>query len=328
MEFRTPVPVLNRGFHLDYGQNWLGIGSCFAEEIGRQLKRAKFRVQLNPFGILYDPFSIGRGIQRLLDYRTIDPGELFLHQGLWRHFDFHSRFADPDREQAQARMDASILRSSLFLAQTNILILTLGTAYYYKDGENKVANCHKLPAARFTKHKAGVNEIIDALSTPLQSLFEARPDIRILLTVSPVRHLREGIVENQRSKAALVLAAEQMEKNWANLVYFPAYELLIDDLRDYRFYDTDMVHPNEPAISYIWDYFQQCFFDETTRGLIRRIERLGQAMSHRPFFPESEEHRQFLLAQVRQIAELQEAWPGLDFSEEMAYFSGGLGFRY
>ncbi len=322
MQFRTQLPVEAAIFQIDHRQNLLGMGSCFAEEIGARLKTAKFRVQLNPFGILYDPLSIGRGLQRLLDGRTIAPEELFLHQGLWRHFDFHSRYAHPDREKALAQMNHSILQTGQYLQETDILILTLGTAYLFADGETPVSNCHKLPAARFTRRKGDVDEICRALSDPVQALRKVRPDLKILLTVSPVRHLRHGMVENQRSKATLVLASEKLEKELAGVLYFPAYELLLDDLRDYRFYARDMVHPNDQAIQYIWDHFQHSFFDETTRQLVQRIERLHQAMAHRPFFPETEEHRQFLANQVRQVAELQEALPGLDFSRELAYFAG------
>ncbi|HMQ89026.1 MAG TPA: GSCFA domain-containing protein [Flavilitoribacter sp.] len=324
MEFRTQLPVQNPGFNIDHHHAICCMGSCFAEEIGARLAASKFSTLVNPFGILFDPTSICTGLIRLLKREPVRPQELFQNQDLWRHFDFHSRYAHPDKSRAEQLMNHSVEQGADFLAGTSILILTLGTAYVYFRQGKPVANCHKVPSGQFTRRKLETEEVADQLSATIRILTERRPDLKILLTVSPVRHLRDGLVDNQRSKAVLVLAAEQLERSFAAVHYFPAYELLLDDLRDYRFYGADMTHPSEQAVSYVWENFQAWYFSVQTRELVRRAGRLRAAMDHRPVHPETEEYRRFLRAELETIDEMSRRFPELDLSDERTFFTSRL----
>ena len=325
-QFRTSVPSISYPFQLTHQQSVLCYGSCFAEHIAGRLQDRKFTTLLNPFGITYHPLQIAKGITEILENRTLTATEVFQHNELWQAFDFHSHFSHPDPAVALRQMNHSLRQAGDFLQQVDLLIVTLGTAYGFLEGKSGqvVNNCHKLPADHFERKRFDPKEMVEALERAFQLLKDRRPDLQVLLTVSPVRHLKDGMIENQRSKAALLLTAANLAERWEYIHYFPAYELVMDDLRDYRFYSHDMVHPNELAVDYIWSFFQEAFFGEPTQRLVQQLEKIKRASSHRPFHPNTESHQAFLRNQLAKIQDLQLKFPELDFSQEQQIFANQL----
>jgi hypothetical protein len=318
--FRTVFEVGAADCTISHHNGIAALGSCFAEHIGGRLQAYKFRVALNPFGILYNPASIAGALERLRSGRPYEAGELFLHQGLWHSFDHHGRYSFPDREQALEKINADLRDGAVALRQADRLLLTLGTAgvFVVQKTGRIAANCHKLPGDTFERRRMSVSEIADCLSPVFEQMKSESPDLRIVLTVSPVRHLREGFIENQRSKAALLLAVEELCRSYDFAHYFPAYELLMDDLRDYRFYEADMVHPSPAAVDYIWEQFAGSYFTEETRRIIGAVQKLRTAAAHRPFHPDSAAHRTFVERTLADMSELERQHPFLDFSAERA----------
>lgn len=300
----------------------LALGSCFAEHIGQRLSDHKFRLQLNPFGILYNPVSILQALQNLHTGQNVKPEELFLHQDLWHHFAFHSRFSHPVRQQAAAQMNASIDEAHNRLKKTNRLLLTWGTAFAYRHREQRkiVANCHKLPGSDFDRFRLQPEQFISAYLEYLSNWKAQQPDLEVLISISPVRHLRDGLTANQRSKAVLLLAAEQLVQSLNFVHYFPAYELVLDDLRDYRFYERDLTHPNASAVDYVWDYFKQACFSPTAKEIYRKIEPVLRAAQHRPYHTEIPAFRKFCRRQLQQIEQLEKTYHFLDFEKEKILF--------
>lgn len=321
--FRTTLHTENPGFFIRHEHRVMLIGSCFTEHIGAKLAAAKFRLSLNPNGIVYNPVSIARLLIRLSEPDTPEAADdLFFHQGLWHSWEHHSDFSRPDQAEAHAAIQQSFAAARQFLLDTDFLILTLGSAQVFELRENGivVANNHKMPAALFSEKRLSPSEIVDALLPALERIRLRRPSLKVILTVSPVRHVRNGLVENQRSKAALLLACASLCERLPDTVYFPAYELQMDDLRDYRFYASDMIHPSAVAVDYIWSFFSQCYFQPDTQQLIGRIAKIQQAAAHRPFNPDTPEHLHFLQNQIEAIAAMQAKHPELDFSAETALF--------
>jgi hypothetical protein len=321
--FRTTLPVSPGPLRIRHSQRWMLIGSCFTEHIGARLANAKFQTLVNPFGIVYNPVSMAACLARLAaGDRFFGQEELFLHNECWHSWEHHSRFSHPDATTALARINTAYRSAAGFLTQCDGLILTLGAAEVsiLRETGKIVANNHKAPAAWFESRRLSVEEIVDALAEILLHLRQIRPELRIILSVSPVRHLRSGLVENQRSKAALLLACAEICEQIPGAHYFPAYELLMDDLRDYRFYSADMLHPSELAVDYIWAYFSEQYFDAPTRQLNEQIEKIRAAMQHRPFHPQTQQHQAFLQAQLRAIEAIKKEAPKLDFSAEEQHF--------
>ncbi len=322
--FRTIVPGQEAPFGIAHTDRMLLIGSCFTEHIGTRLVAGKFPTLANPRGIVYNPVSIARTLHALQQSDFDPENTLFEHQGLWHSWEHHGRFSHPDRDTAAEKMRVAHRQAAAFLETANRLLLTLGTAQVFalRETGQVVANNHKVPADRFAQRRLGVAETVDVLAEALLPLHAAMPGLRVVLTVSPVRHLRSGFVENQRSKAVLVLACAELCERFEFVHYFPAYELLLDDLRDYRFYADDMLHPSVAAVDYIWEYFSDTYFSLETRRLLERIAKIQAAARHRPFHPESPEHRAFAKRQMEQIGELQGEYPQLDFSQEVVGFEG------
>lgn len=321
--FRTTFPTPPAPFGIAHADRVLMVGSCFTENIGVRLVGQKFPALVNPFGIVYNPVSIARSLERLLaGDRPFSAGELVFQAGLWHGWECHGRLSGPERDEVLARLNATYQAASDFLKKTNRLLLTLGTAEVFalRETGEIVANCHKAPAALFAERRLSVAETVAALETALQNLKTRLPDLQVVLTVSPVRHRRNGPVANQRGKAVLVLACAELCARLPGVFYFPAYELLLDDLRDYRFYGPDLMHPNDMAADYIWRAFGETFFREETIVLLEKIQKIAVAAGHRPVNPQAAEHRAFAAQQLQAIAELQKAAPALDFSAEVGWF--------
>lgn len=324
--FRTKVPSALYPFKINHQHPSLCLGSCFAEHMGNRLSEYQFPTLINPFGILYNPASIAQQLDRALEQQSYKAEELFEAQGLWHHFLFHSRFSGRDKSQVLATMNEQLRLTNSFLAKTNQLIITLGTARVFidKDKQEVVANCHKLPANHFERRLLSVEECTNVLATTFEKLRASNPTINIILTVSPIRHIRDGLQENQQSKSTLLLACAALKKQYDYIHYFPAWEIMMDDLRDYRFYESDMIHPNETAIDYIWDYFKNGFFAVETFSLMAKLDKIIQASQHRPFQVESEAHQAFLRKQLGEIEKMEEEFPFLKFENERVLLEGQL----
>jgi hypothetical protein len=291
--------------------------------MGARLSRHKFPVFINPFGIVYNPVSMAGMLKLLLSEAVFREEDLFYWQGLWHSYQHHGRFSRADQSETLEAINRQLAEARTFLLQATRLIITPGTATVFqlkKTGET-VVNCHKVPAHEFDRRRLGVAQVRDALLGAFQLLREHLPDLQIILSVSPVRHIRDGLVENQRSKAVLLLALEQVAEQLVGLHYFPSYEIVMDDLRDYRYYEQDMVHPGPQAVEYIWRYFEEAYFDAPTRLLCRRIGKLVDAAAHRPLHPGSSPHLDFVRQQLSAMDQLERDFPFLNFDQERRQLS-------
>ena len=253
MELYTRILLPKARFSFSYEDLVVMMGSCFAENIGRKLEENKFSVDINPFGTLYNPASVAEGLRMLLRPEYFTPGDLFQHEGIYHSFTHHSRFSAPSEEECLGHINSRLSESSDFLRKATRLVITLGTAFVYrlKSDGRIVSNCHKLPEKMFDRQRLSTQEIVEDWKPLLLALWEQNPALKILFTVSPIRHWKDGAHENQLSKATLLLATDALQKDYpGRIAYFPAYEILMDELRDYRFYADDMLHPSPLAISY------------------------------------------------------------------------------
>lgn len=316
--FRTVLSLPDYPLSINHDHGILSVGSCFAENIGRKLTAGKFRTLLNPFGIIYNPASAAVVLETIFSERQISEEEVFFHNDLWHSRLHHGAFSNADKAMLLSDLAEQTRRGNAFLQSTDRLLLTFGTAFVWEEKTTGLiaANCHKRPQSNFLRRRLSVNEIIETLLPILQKMKAGNNDLEVIITVSPVRHMRDGFVENQRSKAVLLLAAEEMCGSEAFINYFPAYEIVQDDLRDYRFYTEDMLHPSAVAVAYVWERFGQAFFSAETQTLLNKIKQIQNAVAHRPFRPHSAAHQAFLSTHADKIKLLSAKYPQLDFSEE------------
>ncbi|MDH8701643.1 hypothetical protein M2138_000992 [Dysgonomonadaceae bacterium PH5-43] len=295
MKFRTEISAPQSNFNISYGDKTIMIGSCFVENISIKLLRAGFDIDVNPFGIMYNPLSIHSTLSDIINKREYTENDLFEHQGIFHSFAHHGKFSGVDKESVLLNINQKIEHSFHFLKQAKYLFITFGTArVYYKTDGMMVANCHKLPARTFTNKRLSVNEIHCKWNELITLLRTLNPDLRIIFTISPIRHWKDGSHENQLSKSTLFVALDEIMNSNTETYYFPSYEFMIDDLRDYRFYSEDMLHPNAQAINYIWDKFGDSYFSSNTKSTIKEWEKIQQALNHKPFNAESEEYTKFI----------------------------------
>lgn len=321
MEFRTKADISICKYRLQHSDKLLVMGSCFADHIGERLKQMKFRTIVNPYGVLYNPLSIAEGLTRLIEYRPFTEGEMHeFPDGGWNTWLHHSRYSHPDKHTALTSINESIEQSSKLLAEANVLIITFGTAWVYhlNDTNRIVGNCHKIPERNFSRQRLHVQEIIDTYSTLMHYIEKINPRLRILFTVSPIRHLKDGLHGNQLSKSTLLLAIDELCRMYPEkCYYFPAYEIVMDELRDYRFYAEDMAHPSQQAIEYVWLCFVEHCIDTEAQCFMQQWEKVIRALEHRPFRPASEQYQSFILQNLKKIAELKALYPYLDVQEEI-----------
>ncbi len=320
---------------INYRDRLLLVGSCFTEHIGNALGDAKFSLLQNPNGILFDPVSVCSSLMSYVQNKRYTESDLFQLNEVWNSWQHHSRFSHIDRSEGLRIINESQEIAHSFLKEADWLIITLGTAFSYrlsghpefknsfpKGGESgAVANCHRAPAHWFSKHLLSIQEIIEALDLCMHQLFQFNPKLKIIFTVSPVRHIRDGVVENNRSKARLIEAAHHMVNKFDRLHYFPAYEIVIDILRDYRFYDIDLVHPNYMATDFVLQKFAASCLDDEARQLMDELKKLSIARRHKAFQPTTEAHKQFLKTSAERTKELQKKYPFLNLDEELVYFT-------
>lgn len=323
MEFRTLVPVKQMPFSLSHSDKLMVLGSCFAESTGQKMQEAGFRISVNPFGVLYNPASVGMALSRLLADQPFLDEELVEYDGYFHSFSHHGSFSGTDRKQTLDRINESFNKAVIDLQDATCLMITFGTAWVYAlpSTDQIVANCHKLPEDRFIRRRLDTNEIVYFYTDLLEKLFEQKPDLKVVFTVSPIRHMKDGVHENTLSKSTLHLAIEDLCECFENVTYFPAYELVMDDLRDYRFYAEDMLHPSTLAQRYVWDHFSETFFSKSTRETLRQVQQIRKAMQHKPFHPGDEAHIRFAKKNIATIEMLRIAAPELELTDEFAFFA-------
>lgn len=321
MKFRTEIEVAPFTRKIDHSQHGFSIGSCFAESMAGKLRRYKFLLESNPFGVLYNPFSIADALESLSAGRVWVKNDLSESGGLWFSYAHHGSFSSTTADETLEKINAAASRGAAALAKAGYVIITFGTAWIYELNGAVVANCHKQPAQRFIRRRLSPAEIAARYSSLLDGPLKGK---RVIFTVSPVRHLKDGFEENSLSKSILRLAVAELVEKYPDAHYFPAYEIINDDLRDYRFYAADMVHPSDAAVEYVWEKFSGAAFPDETKRLLPLVENIVRAAQHRPFNTSTEEYARFRQTMLRQASELCEKHPELDLSAETAFFGGGL----
>ena len=303
MDFRTIVPISKVTESITYYTSIVSLGSCFAVNMAQKFAYYKFPITVNPFGVLFHPLAIENILQHTIENSRYTAEDFFLHNELWHSFDFHSDMSQPSLKEAIQLANSQQIQLQQALQEASFCFITLGTAwvYIYNSTDTIVANCHKLPSQHFSKRLLSVEEITESLSHIIALLKQLNPSITVVFTISPVRHIKDGFFENQVSKSQLFAALYPLITDNKSL-YFPAYELLLDELRDYRFYANDMVHPSEMAINYIWERLVATYIETATQADMKQVDSIQKGLSHRPFNPETESHQQFL-AQLQQKME-------------------------
>ncbi len=291
-------------------------GSCFSDHMGSKLADYKFGVLTNPFGVIYNPYSLFKLLRLALTQKPLSDDGFLFHQGICRHFDLHSDISGSSREVLEEQIHLAMQAAHKQLSGAHWIIITFGTAlvYRHKGYQEVVANCHKVPDKEFEQYYMAPEDILNVFDDFHTTLAGVNPGARIMLTISPVRHIKSTLEKNSISKSILRYAAHLIVSRYKGVHYFPSYEIVLDDLRDYRFYTPDMVHINEVAIEYIWHKLSAACFDEETRQFIREWEKIRKALSHKPFRPDSEEHKSFIRQTIRKLL----AFKGkIDINEEL-----------
>ncbi|RYG06546.1 MAG: GSCFA domain-containing protein [Chitinophagaceae bacterium] len=315
MNFQLPFSPAGWKEQIDHRDPILLTGSCFSENIGDKLADLKFNVLQNPNGIIYDPISITNSFLAAIDKVLVKEDELAESGGLWHSWDHHGSFSGTDRAEVTARINDSVLQSHLFLSSAKWVFITLGSAFHYTIAENgrDVANCHKFPANTFKKNLLTIEAIKSSLDTCIHRLFHFNRDLKIIFTVSPVRYIRDGLVENNLSKARLIEVVQHLVSKFTGIYYFPAYEIVNDVLRDYRFFKEDLVHPSAQAVDYVFEQFATGCFTKPTLDLTAEIAALNTAIAHRPLHPDSEPHKKFSEELKRRVAAFEEKHSWIKF---------------
>ncbi len=322
MDFRTNIAPVPAPFSLSFADRLLVMGSCFAETIGQRLRESGFNTVQNPFGVVYNPSSIVLSIQRLIQAEPFQEADLVEYEQLYHSFNHHGSFSGSNPKETLEHMNAAYWKAVTALKESTCLMLTFGTAWVYtlRETGEVVANCHKFPAAHFNRHRLSVIDIVETFVSLFDTLFASNPALRIVLTVSPIRHQKDGFHANNISKSMLLLATESLVERYENVWYYPSYELMMDDLRDYRFYADDMLHPSPLATNYIWEHFSESYFSKQTREMAKQVQQIRKAMEHRPFHPDDSAYRRFAQKNLAAIEGLVLSEPALNLKEEKAFF--------
>jgi hypothetical protein len=296
------------------------MGSCFSDNIGNLLESNKLKVKINPFGVIFNPISLINLLEWSKGEATLEDQHFFESDGVWKHLDFHSSIFGASRKELESKLEELRAEVGEWLEKTDFLLLTFGTAWVYEFTETRktVANCHKLPSSQFQKRLLSVEEIETTVSK-LQKLLSKQT--KVILTVSPIRHLKDTIPLNSVSKSILRFACHQLTKNSKQFQYFPSYEIMLDDLRDYRFYEPDMIHPSEVAINYIWEAFTKAYFDSEGQSFLLEWQKIKSGLNHKAFQPNSESHQKFLKSLLHKLEILSSK---INVSEEILTIKGQL----
>jgi hypothetical protein len=318
MQFRTQIPISKSDRPIGYDSKVVSLGSCFAVHMAQKFDSFQFWNSVNPFGILFHPHAIGKLLHLAETQKQFTDTDVFFHNERWHCFDAHSDLSDSDQGNLMQKLNDSVLQTNLQIRQATHIIITYGTAWVYRENASNatVANCHKVPQAHFSNEILSVEAIRESIADTIQIIKRLNPHAQIIFTISPVRHLKDGFVENQRSKSNLISALHDvLQSDDFNLQssYFPSYEIVMDELRDYRFYDRDMIHPTQMAIDYIWERFSQTHISETALPIMEKVGQIRKNLAHRPFNPDSESHRYFLDKLRESILAVQKQYPHMHF---------------
>jgi len=319
MKWQTKVTVEPFNQQINYKHRFYLIGSCFAEHIYHALNQRKFQATCNSFGIMYNPFSLAKTVSRIVNKVEFQKEEFFKHQDLYRHFDSHSSVSGPELQETVQLHNDLLHKDYIDIKQRDVCIITLGSAFVSEllPGKKIVANNHKLPAKNFESRMLSVNEVKSSLTKLVKDIRSINPRMLFVFTVSPVRHIKSGLLTNSRSKAVLLEGISQLVESGDNLFYFPVYEIFMDELRDYRFYAKDMVHPSDVAVEYIWERFSEWIFRQETLETIKAVEQIQLAFAHRILHKKSQESEKFIRATKAKVEFLTKKYPYLDFSDEL-----------
>ncbi len=320
MKLQTKIPLTPQENQIDYSSEVLLLGSCFVENMGAKLEYYKFKTFQNPFGILFHPIAIEKLVARALNDRVFSEKDIFFHNGQWHCFEVHSEMSSTLKEELLIKLNTQLFCLKEYFLKATHIVFTYGTSWVYrfKETKNIVANCYKIPQQKFTKELLSVSEITTSLNKMFSIIIEVNPKVIFINTVSPVRHLKDGFVENTVSKAHLISGLQQFRNQQSLFVnrqstYFASFEIMMDELRDYRFYKEDMIHPNNTAVQIIWEAFNKVWISSETQTLQKEIEAIQKGLLHRPFNPESEEHQLFLKKLDIRIKTLQKKINHLTF---------------
>lgn len=313
MNFTTKVPVALYNHSIDYNSKLLSLGSCFAENMGEKFQYFKFQSTTNPFGIIFNPVSIEKLVERIVNQKLFTEADIFFHNELWHCYEVHSELSHPDKREFLVKLNLIILQSNNLIIQASHIIITYGTAWVYRHNSTNeiVANCHKVPQKEFTKEILSPETIQQSIQNTIALVQKVNSNCRFIFTISPVRHIKDGFKENQRSKAHLITAIHDSQFTIHN--YFPSYEIMMDELRDYRFYADDMLHPSQAAIDYIWIRFFENYVDSNCFATMQEVCTIQKGLAHRPFNPNTESHQQFLATLNQKIIRLQGEFPHFKF---------------
>lgn len=317
MDFRTPVEWHGESEEIKYSDHVLLMGSCFAENVGGLLLENKFSCDVNPFGILYNPLSIAKALRQMLDGKVYTMDDLFDSGGQWHSWMHHSSFSSTDADECLNRINSRLEKAASALPRTSWLIMTWGTAFVYEKDSEVVGNCHKQPDRFFTRRLLDVDTICGEWNDALREAKQRFPGLKVMLSVSPIRHLKDGLHGNQISKSVLLLAIDRLCRELDFCHYFPSYEIVMDELRDYRFYAEDMLHPSPLAVKYIWECFCSTYMSKDTQRVMKEWADIQKGLAHRPFNPDSDAYRRFLSQIVLKIEELKEKFPYFEVQKEL-----------
>jgi len=316
MQFTTPIPIQKSNYQIDYNSKIVSLGSCFAVNIGDKFAHFKFQNSINPFGILFHPLALEKIILKAIFKEEFTKEDIFFYNERWHSFDVHSDLSVSNKELFLKMLNSNLENLRNDLSESSHILITLGTAWVYRNlkSEEVVANCHKVSQNQFKKELLSADEIKNSLEKIIAAISEANPKAKIIFTISPVRHIKDGFVENQWSKANLITAVHQIiNQKSESINYFPSYEIMMDELRDYRFYAEDMIHPSQMAIDYIWKRFSETWISEEAMLTLQEIENIQKGLNHRPFNSESEQHQKFLGNLQQRIEVLKSRFPFMNF---------------
>ncbi|WP_167616116.1 GSCFA domain-containing protein [Maribellus sediminis] len=322
-KFQTRVAIPDYQWKTGYQCNNIFMGSCFTENVGQRMEDLKYPVDINPFGILYNPMSVASGLELLLAAKHFSEDDLIEHNGLWHSFSHHGRFSTTGKSEMLEGINDRLEASAKSLKEADFLFLTFGTAWIYRYNKTGkvVSNCHKIPAAEFNRERLSVTGIVATYKDLLPRIRKQNSNLKVVFTVSPIRHWKDGAIENQRSKATLLLAIDELQNQFPGFcTYFPSYEIVMDELRDYRFYAADMLHISDVAIDHIWQIFEESLIDAESRQLAKKVLKIRNAVSHRPFNMNTPEFNKFIQKFYKNILELEAEYPYLNLKLEKEHF--------
>ena len=318
MNLQTKITVAAPDFLIDYNSRLMMLGSCFAENMGSKFSYYKFEVDVNPCGIIYNPLSVANVLRLIVEGKQFEKSDLRQVGGKWVSLYHHGAFSSTDPDECLRRINDRLTKATGELRTLDLLVITWGTAWVYRYTRENivVSNCHKIPSQEFERSRLSVEDIVKEYLVLIGRLREINPGLRILFTVSPIRHWKDGAHGNQLSKATLLLAIDRLREELQHVYYFPAYEIVLDELRDYRFYADDMLHMSGFTVDYIWERFLYSFISPEVLGLMNQIGRVNKGVAHRPFDPQSEEYHRLVKKMLAEIAMISRSYPMIDFSEE------------